>query len=316
MLVLTSDRGLDRPHFAVLFGLGMIGAEIFRSLRQHGFTVIRRASLDWVGPAARDRQLAELAHDLEAARAFDALLSVVWSAGATDFSSGREALEAEQEHFAAVLNLVDRLARESTKGAASFHFISSAGGLFEGQRLVSGASKPAPKRPYGALKLQQERELEQHASTLTVRIYRPSSVYGHRVRRNPGKGLINNLLVNAGKGVQTILDAKLLALRDYVYAGDVGRFVADRLVTDAAGCGCRNYLLATGRPASILEISRLVERVSRKPVLFRLDDSFGNHENMTFHHAALPAGWSPISVDAGIRRLWTEVGRTSRSEAL
>jgi len=35
---------------------------------------------------------------------------------------------------------------------------------------------------------------------------------------------------------------------------------------------------------------------------FRLDQNFGNHNDITFSHGALPAGWSPVSLETGIRQ--------------
>ena len=49
-----------------------------------------------------------------------------------------------------------------------FFLVSSAGGLFEGQRNVGDRSQPSPMRPYGFLKLRQEKLLQDAPPALSL----------------------------------------------------------------------------------------------------------------------------------------------------
>ena len=108
-------------------------------------------------------------------------LAVIWSAGDASFHSSDREVAEEQTIFTESVGVVQNL-RELVKPTRfGFHFISSAGGLFEGQRAVDFNSAPAPLRPYGRLKLAQEEALSSSFDSGELACYRPSSVYGPMV---------------------------------------------------------------------------------------------------------------------------------------
>jgi len=185
--------------------------------------------------------------------------------------------------------------------AMDYHFISTAGGLFESQRFVSHESPPLPLRPYGRLKLAQEQSLADLFPASAIHIYRPSSVYGPSPPRER-QGLINILVQNTLGGRETVLDARLMAMRDYVLAADVGKYVSARIVHPGPAPGVRVHFLVTARSTSIFEVLATVRQVLRRQPRFRLDQNFDNHDHITFSHHVRPAGWAPVSLETGIRQ--------------
>jgi nucleoside-diphosphate-sugar epimerase len=132
-------------------------------------------------------------------------------------------------------------------------------------------------------------------------IYRPSSVYGPMVQ-DVHRGLINNLVKNARNGRFTVLDSQVMSLRDYVYAGDIGHYVARQVVEGSAGGEGGVRFLISGRCSPIFEVVRKIQRLLHLNVYYRLDDRFGNHGHITFNPDLMPRGWRPVTLDYGISR--------------
>jgi UDP-glucose 4-epimerase len=87
--------------------------------------------------------------------------------------------------------------------------------------------------------------------------------------------------------------------RDYVFAPDVGRFVADR-VLDADLAPVETFLLASGRPAAIFEIVRLTEATVGVPLLLQIDPRPSNVRDNTFLPGALAPGFRPTALAEGV----------------
>ena len=135
-----------------------------------------------------------------------------------------------------------------------------------------------------------------------IAFYRPSSVYGPMVQKSQ-QGLINNLVSNGRNRRVTILDAHVMALRDYVFSGDIGNFVAKRIRSgNAEADGSPVNYLVSSRCSSIFEVVQKIERTLKLNLQFRYDESFGNHSNITFSDSVLAPGWSPSTLDVGIRQ--------------
>lgn len=290
-------------HLVLVFGVGMIGHAIVDALYRLGFQ--HEADIPYSWDDAQHRKSA--AQRVEAVccdwpQGRKPRLSLVWSAGRAGFHSSEPELLPEAAAFEDVLGLIGGLRESLRPPSLDVHFISSAGGLFEGQEGVSLASRPVPVRPYGMLKLRQEYLLAERLPPNEVAIYRPSSVYGPHFSGSR-HGLINHLVSNSRRGRVTVLDAHVMALRDYVYSGDIGRYIARAihfgLDPDRAS---PVYFLVSSRCASIFEVVGKIERVLKLKIPFRIDENFGNHRNITFSERVLPAGWHPSPLEVGIRQ--------------
>lgn len=286
----------------LMFGLGMIGSAIRDSMLDFEYHLMEEIDFDWqnVAQQANAFGLMEstcLAYSLSLDR-----LSIVWSAGKGGFHSTQEEITLENAPFMATIHFVVKLIKSLKSARFDFHYISSAGGLFEGQRVINSSSKPAPVRPYGHLKLAQEQVLRKSFDGGDIAIYRPSSVYGPMVQKTQ-QGLISNLVRNGRNRRVTVLDAHVMALRDYVFSGDIGNFIAKRIRSGiTGGGGSPVHFLVSSRCSSIFEVVQKIERTLNLNLQFQYDESFGNNGNITFSDSVLPPGWSPATLDVGLRQ--------------
>src|SRR5262249_7810010 len=149
------------------------------------------------------------------------------------------------------------------KSRHRFHLLSSAGGLFEGQRFVDTSAKPAPRRPYGEAKLAQEERTAKLRPEVATSIYRPSSVYGFSGAGGRA-GLVNTLIENTRKHCPSHIFGDSDTVRDYVLASDIGNFIAGRMSLPIERS--RTFLLASGKPSSTQEILKISEKVMGRPL--------------------------------------------------
>lgn len=301
MDILIKNHPNRGSHVVLLFGLGMIGSAIRDALRRLEYQAAHQIPMDWADAERLERAFEAIRRTCLGLVSSPARISIAWSAGKANFFSTDQEVDDENQSFEATLKLTEALADSLGNTRLEFHYLSSAGGLFEGQRVVNKASRAVPQRPYGRMKHEQERKVLESAGQ-EISIYRPSSVYGPMVR--PRKhGLINHLIANASKRRTTVLDANVMALRDYVYAGDIGEFVARKIAFPGESeLSVPVHFLVSGRCASIFEVVTRIERVLKLRVRFRFDMQFGNSANITFSDSVIPAGWRPSTLDVGIRQ--------------
>ena len=286
----------------LVFGLGLIGSAISKALLRLEFQSLIDIPFDW----QNDSQMADARNIIESACLRNSKkpeqLTFLWSAGTTGFYSSKDEADREYSLFQKMVGFALDLKKKLNSEVFNFHCVSSAGGLFEGQRVIRDTSCPTPVRPYGVLKKRQEDLLINTFSETDVAIYRPSSVYGLKEQQSR-HGLINNLILNARAGRITVLDAHVMSLRDYVFAGDIGNFVARRIRFESAeSIGKPAQFLVSARCSSIFEVFQKIRRILNLHAQFRYDDQFGNHKNITFSDSVLPPEWRPVSLDVGLHQ--------------
>lgn len=298
----TKTKSPTGSHQVLMFGLGMIGSAIRDAMLDFEYHLMGEIAFDWQNAAQQGNAFRLIKTSCLAYSPPPDRLSIVWSAGKGGFHSTQQEVSRENVPFMDTLHFVTKLRKALGSARFDFHYISSAGGLFEGQRVINSTSKPAPVRPYGRLKLAQEQVLRKSFDQGEIAIYRPSSVYGPMVQKTH-QGLISNLVHNGKNGRVTVLDAHIMALRDYVFSGDIGKFVAKRIRSGNTGVnGSGVYFLVSSRCSSIFEVVQKIERTLNLNLQFRYDESFGNNSNITFSDSVLPPGWSPATLDVGIRQ--------------
>jgi hypothetical protein len=227
-------------------------------------------------------------------------IDFVWSAGKGGFGMEQSDTLQELASFSEVAEMAIALSRENPSCLVRFHLISSAGGLFEGQRNVNNSSLPSPKRPYAFLKLAQEKMLDD-CGQLVRFIYRPTSVYGF-AGLNRRMGLIPTLLLNGSKNkVSTIFGAPE-TLRDYVWADDVGAFMAEMIASKPTAPG--SFLLASGKPSTLYEIFSHIEQILNKKLFFHYVKRGDNVEHNTFSMKTQPFGWHPMDLETSMRKTY------------
>ena len=300
LLARTGGGALGSPTAILLFGSGRLGSAIRESLVRVGGWMSASIPFPWDDPRgleeAADRTI------LRALRLVGARgrVAVVWSAGACGFAASEEDAAAEALSFGTMLAVALGIAERSGPLSVDLHLLSSAGGLFEGQVDVGPDSTPAPLRPYGRLKLAEERCVLDTAGTLRVRVYRVSSVYGP-IRENRRMGLVSTLVRDCDEGRETPIFGGMDTLRDYVHADDVGAFVARAVAAPASDPAPSVVFLASGKGTSIRDVVAAVSRATGKECRVRAKKGGDNDRPITFSPSVRPPGWNPRDLERGIR---------------
>ncbi|WP_262029301.1 NAD-dependent epimerase/dehydratase family protein [Microvirga sp. Mcv34] len=298
-----SNAGIASKQIIALFGAGLVG----RSIVAYASNVLgfeqRQFSFDWKHSSQRAHDaLAIERYILNEGREFNAALiriDVIWSAGKAGFNSQLVDLEPELAAYTDVLKLSARLYSQLPEVRHAFHLLSSAGGIFEGQRNVDQMSVPHPRRAYGVAKIRQEVHLSQHLPFVTRQIYRPSSIYGF-AGTGVRLGLVNALVHNAHQARVSRIFGEPSTIRDYVFVSDIGRFVAERCVTPLGESSV--FFLASGKPSSMFEMLSKIEHALGRRLYLQFDPNPSNASHISFAQSVLPVGWLPTDLNVGIRQ--------------
>ena len=322
-MLILHNSGKDKKNpglcIAAIFGVGLIGTYLIRNLYQEGYQKAQFQPFCWQLQQNRKNQKTDILHYIQNLVGVDhdyrkglyslpnratvnpapmSRIDFVWSAGKGGFTMEERDTRAELDAFSEVVEMAITVLKTNPSSTVRFHMISSAGGLYEGQRNVGTASRPAPKRPYGVLKLAQEKILHNDCGLIRF-IYRPTSVYGF-AGQNRRMGLIPTLLWNGAKNkVSTIFGAPE-TLRDYVWADDLGAFIAGMVASKISSPG--RFILASGKPSTLFEIFIRIEKVLNKKLFCHYTKSGGNVDHCTFAPGTLPTAWNPLNLETGIRK--------------
>ena len=184
-MILLRSRVTPESHAQIVgvFGLGLIGSAILDRLRQRGSMEIDAVRLSWNAPDFLRQQLHDCGERLVPIFGRGpGTCHFLWRAGfAADAAETRRELVA----FETVLEWVRNCAGRFSNVEFGFSLISSAGGIYEGQRRVDASSRCQPCRPYGVLKLDQEHlvceitlpctplslALKQHLNSVSLRVF-------------------------------------------------------------------------------------------------------------------------------------------------
>lgn len=307
MIILKKNPSFDteRKKIVLVFGLGLIGREIFKSLIAQGYTYTTK-KFDWIDRRQQAQDAAIIIAEIKNIvncefyeKAVD--VAIVWAAGKTGFSSESNEIAAEELSFKVILDTYRNLIDACPLSNFKFHLISSAGGIFESQSHIGIKSIPSPRRPYGHLKLGLEMLLLEALDEGSYFIYRPSSVYG---LLNSGRsGLISTLIKNGLLNKEVQIVGSMDTLRDYVFSGDIGDYVAKKITLSSDKGGF--HFLVSGRPTSIVQLKIIVERILNKKIYICSSFSGSNSENITFNHSCLPYDWHPTEINFGVKKIYS-----------
>lgn len=302
MIVLRTDHRLPEQtesRMILLFGRGLIGDNIVMALRSMGNFRSSELPYDWESKTARAACSRAILAQLRTVCSDVNRIDFIWAAGRAGFSAAESELAPELSAFEDVLDLLQNSMDANPGALHVFHHTSSAGGLFEGQRLVNLDSAPCPKRPYGVCKLEQERMLSRLGDNCRKLIYRPSSVYGYSAR-SQRTGVISALINDNLNRRMTRVYGSSDTIRDYISAADIGRFVSTR-VQAHPNDDQTVYTLASGKPTSLYEVLCTVRSMTGQPLILRFDPRPNNSDDITFDQSILPGDLKPIDLGTGIR---------------
>jgi UDP-glucose 4-epimerase len=303
MIVLDWSLGKDplgEGGVAAIFGLGLIGRSVQNALHRAVQPTTSKFEFAWKHADARNRHLEAIASHIGDVLPRDhrkTHVDIVWSAGRAGFAASEAECCQETDAFKSVFALAGRLMKLQQRPHIRFHLLSSAGGLFEGQCNVGSASESRPLRPYGQAKLEQEKVLSALTGDAIKYVYRPSSVYGCNSRGGRA-GLIVTLMHSAVNNQTTRIFGNHETLRDYVFADDIGKFICRQILRGESRS--QTFLLASGRPASMMEAIRLVERAMNRKLLLQFQPYESNTSSNSFRPSALPHDWFPTQLEIGI----------------
>lgn len=309
MILLTPNMRGSRhcPAAVLLFGAGMVGSAISTALQQTGSMAAESLMLEWNGDSfasqlsAIESRAIELLEQVDTESAGTRGFQFLWCAGQAGFQSSDQDTRRELQSFEQVMSCMERLADRFPDLPATMALMSSAGGLFEGQRGVSVETVPDPSRPYGRLKLQQEQRLLGSPARIRRKIFRLTSVYGY-VRRHQRRGLIPTLVANGLCQRVSQITGYSTTIRDYVWIEDIAEYVV-RTLLDNDGADSSVEVLASGKPSSILEIQQIVENAIGRPLYLRFTPDATNGVTMSFDPSLFPAGWRPSELTTNVRKI-------------
>jgi len=316
MIILHDGYDQDKikgHHIVIIFGVGLIGKHLAQSLLRSFYVIAKNLTFSWGEGKDRTNEKIAIIHSIDqlvengrhhSEADFSCRIDFVWSAGKGGFFMREIEARSELSSFLDVLAITDHVCASYPKYLVRFHMLSSAGGLFEGQRNVKLNSIPCVKRPYGAMKLEQEHLLTSK-NTMIQFIYRPSSVYGfaglsHRL------GLIPTLLWNGLNNKLSSIFGTPDTLRDFVWAQDIGEFISNIILSQITISNC--FILASGKPSSLFEILKRVENILNKKIYYHFtNDGRTNVEHNTFSFETYPSGWLPLDLETGIHRMYKDI---------
>jgi len=285
----------------LLFGVGLIGHSILDELQHRRPVAVTVMPYDWSDSSQRKLQVQAIEERTSSIARNGSAVRIVWSAGRAGFLSSVAETETELASFRDVLALAERLT-QNTHTQMSFHVISSAGGLFEGQRHVAADAVPAPMRPYGVLKMREEELVRNSTNLSSHRIYRLSSAYGY-IRTGTRAGLVAKLISDGLRRSVTHMNGTMRTLRDFVFACDIGAYIAEQLL-DPDVMASDVSLLVRARPCSLLEVQQMIEEVMGRKLYVTYVAEAVNSADITFSSDACPARWSPSDLRANIGRIY------------
>ena len=300
-----AQRGeLQGRQIVILFGVGLIGRAVVAAVTRTGIERLIEVPFSWTSEHCQTRELEAIQQEIFASRSEAATppisrVDIIWAAGRTGFSSSDDQIMPEVRAFEKAISFSLQLLRRVPDARHSFHLISSAGGLFEGQKHVDCTSLPRPLRPYSCAKLQQEQMLAGGPSQVRKMIYRLSTVYGFS-GQGVRFGLVNTLIHNSIRRRSSNIFGNALTIRDYVLVSDVGKFIANRL--QDIDENSRVLTLASGKPTTIFEMLNRIENIVGRKFFYSFDNISTNTTDISFSPAILPQLWFPTDLDTGLRQ--------------
>lgn len=284
----TTDRKGSRLGI-IHIGIGLIGTAIKNTLLTEGYMQVEQCltgKINWDDSDALIKCVDNFFIEIDFI-SYNKIY-VVWSAGKAGFGTSLDTAKDDFSNFKSILSfIISNISRRAIP--FSLFMLSSGGGLFEGQTLISKSSIPSPKRPYGQLKLWEEKFILSHSAIFERSIFRISSVYSAEIL-NKRKGLILVLMENGLTNKVSTIVGNETTLRDYVLDKDIARYLI-RCIYNDFNPGQLTYL-ASGRPCSIFQIKKQVEKILKK----RIYISYAPHK-----HNAANISYAPDIIAKGFR---------------
>jgi UDP-glucose 4-epimerase len=246
-------------------GTGVLGSGFVDVLRRRGEDVTAM-QLPWEDPPGAADRVVEYWRAAEQAQP-GAPITLVWAAGTGTVGAAAQAMTAETETLAAVVEGLAGAVRPDP--ANCLLFASSAGAVYggNGAGLIDESTPVAPITPYGHHKLAQEQLVARLSESGTMRTVacRFTNVYGLAGGRMRRKGLVPALVDAAMLRQPVRLFVSPDTRRDYLFHTDAARLALAE--ADAAGAdGPMTVIVRAGTTMTVLDLVASVSRVLRRRV--------------------------------------------------
>lgn len=295
-MIIRSSRhnNIQGNILSILIGKGLIGSAIEKFLSTD-MNLLQEFKMDWSDVDGSIKRFKALPISFEK---YDKL-EIIWSAGKAGFLASEEETAIEKRNFSKWISVLQMLNKQQN---IRLWLMSSAGGLHEGQVCVNEQSGLSIKRPYGELKLYQERLIEQSFKNFVI--CRISSVYT-TYNLDGRMGLLPVMIKNCIQNTVMTLYGSESTLRDYVLDEDIASFVSLHIKEGSKLHGIK-YLVA-GFPLSILTIKSYVEKISLKKLFVQYIFKGANAENISFMRSLKADNFNVSSLETNLKILYNRV---------
>lgn len=302
-IILFRDINSADKRAVVVIGNGLVGSAISERFAKRITSKTYNCNLEWnktdtIAERVKENVLKYISNDITR-------IDWIWSAGKAGFGASDDEIKNEFQLFEkcsfTILSLHQNVYKNSKY---NYHFISSAGGLFEGQNVTHIDEIPIPKRPYGQLKLLQEQFIQENFQN-NCYIYRLSTVYG-QYNINFRIGLISALIKNTLSSKITFIYARPNTKRDYIWTEDIADYIS-LVVLDSTIRKDRINFLVSGKPTSIFEIITSIQRFSKNKVLqqYKLVDY--NSDKIIYSDNIKPKHLNITPMDVCLRNIFSKI---------
>lgn len=300
--------GWERDRVVVI-GCGFIGSNVVLELVAHGRPPIvltrskpHRDVIDAVAPG--DLILGDITKGDDLGDAIARAGSVIYTAGGLLPAASEDEPERDAELTLAPLRAVLEAIRE--RPGVRLFYVSS-GGTVYGQPDRLPVDETAPTNPvgsYGRLHLDCEQEIERHRDEhgLAAWILRCSTVYGKYQLPDRGQGAVTTFLYRIDRGLPIKLYGGGETIRDYMYAGDVAKVLADLLDRED---GPHLLNVGAGEGTSLRELLRAAEaQTGKRAVVEELGERDFDVHRIVLDIARLreTIAFEPTSLETGMAR--------------
>jgi UDP-glucose 4-epimerase len=211
---------------------GLLGRSVESALADQGPIWHPQERFTWKDPHAVGEELTAACRDFRA-EIGNSPWQIAWCAGSGVVGSQSWELEQETGAFARLLEAMSEHLCGKNNAPGALFLASSAGGVYAGVGTppFSECSPVAPLAPYGWNKLDQESmaRLWSKETATPLLIGRLSNLYGPGQNISKSQGLISQICLRVLARQPLILYVPLDTMRDYLFATDAGRLVADGL---------------------------------------------------------------------------------------
>ena len=254
---------------------GLLGGSVERALAARGPTWHPPREFTWDCPPVLDHELTT------ACQAFAAEVGrlswqIAWCAGAGVVGSEFSDLDQETSAFTHLLTSVAEVLCRRGRSSGAMFFASSAGGVYAGvgNPPFDEDSPVAPIAPYGWNKLAQESLARSWSSETATPLLvgRLSNLYGPAQNLSKDQGLITQVCLRALARQPLNLYVPLDTIRDYLFAEDAGRLIADGLfrlrleAAEAETAPAVVKVLASLRPTTVATVLAQFRWIMKRPV--------------------------------------------------